>query len=357
LDIVEALDKFGPKASTEQLSDHLNIPSRTVRYRLAKLKSRGFLKPIRAITHERKIGLGENVIFIQELKERKTSLLPLFQAIPYFSLVNNTYGKYNGYLIHAFYSLTTPTMNSILLEHMKQSRLISDYLIFDIRNFMDKNIDINHFSPEEGWKWDCTSWLNQIPENININEKHIPKLESKPPQINYDNKDILILRTLRDQGEMTLKELGKLLDLSESQVGKRIRRLQDERVIKKYRSSFIPMNRDEVIVFYLFLELKVKSSGVLSTIKKIPNQMFINFESSHKVCITTWLSVKGFNCLIKGLEHFKPYLKSYFIQFTEPASIFRCDKVYDLYNVEKRCWETPPEPYLEVITKFASKPS
>ncbi len=152
---------------------------------------------------------------------------------------------------------------------------------------------------------------------------------------------------------MTLKNLGKLLDLSESQVGKRIRRLQEKRVIIKYHSSFTPMSREEVKVFYLFLELKENTVGVLSAIKEIPNQMFINTESSEKFCITTWLSIKGFNCFLRGLEHIKPYIKSYFFQFTEPASIFRCEKVYDLYNIEKKCWETPLEPYLDIITKFA----
>jgi DNA-binding Lrp family transcriptional regulator len=353
LDIIEALDKFGSKVSAEQLSDHLNIPSRTVRYRLAKLKSRGFLKPIRAITHERKIGLGENMIFVQELENRKISLLPLFQTIPYFSMVKNTYGKFNGYLIHSFYSLTTPTMNLLLMEQMKQSELISDYLIFDMKYFKYKNINLNHFNPEDGWKWDCDSWVKQIPNFIHQKQKSIPGVEKKHSKIDFDNKDVLILRTLRNQGDVTLKNLGKLLDLSESQVGKRIRRLQEEQVIIKYHSSFIPMSREEIIVFYLFLELKENTPGVLSAIKEIPNQLFINMESSKKVCIITWLSIKGFNCFLRGLDYFKPYLKSYFFQFTEPSSIFRCEKVYDLYNLEKKRWETPPEPYLDVITKFA----
>ena len=36
--IIQALDKFGPKTSTRQLSKILDIPSRTIRYRISKLK-------------------------------------------------------------------------------------------------------------------------------------------------------------------------------------------------------------------------------------------------------------------------------------------------------------------------------
>ena len=42
--IMEALTKYGPKISTESLSQKLDIPSRTIRYRIFKLKEKGVIE-------------------------------------------------------------------------------------------------------------------------------------------------------------------------------------------------------------------------------------------------------------------------------------------------------------------------
>ncbi len=64
---------------------------------------------------------------------------------------------------------------------------------------------MNHFNPEEGWKWDCDTWVRQIPNLIGQKEKSISEIENELNEINFDNKDVLILRTLRNQGDVTLK--------------------------------------------------------------------------------------------------------------------------------------------------------
>ena len=79
LTIIDALDKYGSKTSTKDLSKKINIPPRTIRYRLSKLRERGFLTPYHVLTHERKLGIGENIIVlrIKQEQDKKSWVLGL----------------------------------------------------------------------------------------------------------------------------------------------------------------------------------------------------------------------------------------------------------------------------------------
>ena len=105
LRVMQELDKNGPKTSTEQLSEILNIPPRTIRYRISRLKEKGIMKPYVITTHERKIGMGDNLILLNINHKKEDLLLKLINVIPYIYTYSSTYGKYNGYLMRSVYSL------------------------------------------------------------------------------------------------------------------------------------------------------------------------------------------------------------------------------------------------------------
>ena len=72
--ILSAIQNYSSKISTSQLSEQLGIPDRTVRYRLTKLREQGLLKPPKLQTYERKIGLGEQLLLLQGIPEKKMNL-------------------------------------------------------------------------------------------------------------------------------------------------------------------------------------------------------------------------------------------------------------------------------------------
>ncbi|MFX0094291.1 MAG: winged helix-turn-helix transcriptional regulator, partial [Candidatus Hodarchaeota archaeon] len=225
LEIVKILDKLNRKVSTRELSQILNIPSRTIRYRLSKLKERGFLLPLRVMTHERKLGLGESIIVLQESPGLEPTPLNIFEQIPYFYWQVPTYGKFNGYLIHALYSTATVNPNIQLLNEMQEENVISDYYIFDIADYDVKAMNLEYYDVENGWSWDWEKWRSEIRTNSKENHEGIlSHLETFPCVISFDSKDFHIWKNIQDNASATLKQIGEKLDLSEVQVSRRIKR-------------------------------------------------------------------------------------------------------------------------------------
>ena len=128
------------------------------------------------MTHERKLGLGENMIVLQESPMLDQSHTKTFEQIPYFYWQAPTYGKFNGYLIHAVYSTTTVNPNIKLLNKMREEDLIFDYYIFDIVDYDVKNMNLDFYDIEKGWRWDWEKWRNQIKTNSKENFESIVSL-------------------------------------------------------------------------------------------------------------------------------------------------------------------------------------
>ncbi|MFX1511698.1 MAG: Lrp/AsnC family transcriptional regulator, partial [Promethearchaeota archaeon] len=83
LNIIEHLENLGPRFPTRELSEILRIPSRTIRYRIKRLQDSGYLQPTQILTHERKLGLGENIIILQKSKEESTQIEQMLESHPY----------------------------------------------------------------------------------------------------------------------------------------------------------------------------------------------------------------------------------------------------------------------------------
>ncbi|MFW9998282.1 MAG: hypothetical protein ACFFD4_39960, partial [Candidatus Odinarchaeota archaeon] len=153
--ILNALFHHGSKVSTKFLSENLSIPSRTINYRIRRLKENGFLHSY-PMLDERKLGLGTSAIIIQENQERRTfPLHDLLERVPYFYLIASTYGKYTGCLFFSVYSLETPGMINDFLEILKEQELASEYYVLDIIDNITGKVDLSYYDTEENrWKWD-----------------------------------------------------------------------------------------------------------------------------------------------------------------------------------------------------------
>ena len=209
------------------MSKVLDIPARTVRYRLAKLKREGILVRTYPVTHERKLGLGEHIISMQETAKGRKLLPQVMDAIPCFYWYSPSYGRYDGFVVQSLYPLSSPNTNRDLLEALRKEGLISDFHAFDIVDYGFNRTDLSYYNPVSGWEWDSEKWIIQIKKNLRKKKAASIKFDENPGLVDFDHKDLLILKTILNDVDTTLKQFSKIVGLSETQVAKRIKNLEN----------------------------------------------------------------------------------------------------------------------------------
>ena len=325
----------------------MDLPPRTVRYRLKRLRETGILSPTRVMAIERKMGLGEN-IFLVNTTPRGAELLPdIFHAIDTIYHNSPTYGKFNGYLAYSLYSLSSPRITRRILEEIQKAELISNFFIFDITDFNAKSADYSYFNSTLGWVWNWSEWCDQIPKTLKSKVKFVPPLDEVQSIVDFDRNDVLILKHMFDDGEITQKKIAKILPLSEAQVNKRIRRLEDEGIIKGYRSTVCATENEMNLI--CFIELKEPQDQILSVFYQLPFPATITMESRTRFAIQIAFNAQDMTGFLKGLDVLRPHLASCFVQTLHDAKMSMDSHPYDLFNHETNRWETPGSEYLQDI--------
>jgi hypothetical protein len=296
---------------------------------------------------ERRMGLGENV-FIVEAKEKGYDLLPeVFYAVDTIYHYSPTYGRYNGFLAYSLYSLSTPRIVRRIMEECRKVDLISDFFIIDVTDYDAKPADYSKYDPEKGWVWDGHQWEEQIQKNIKSRKKFKNPMSAAQTIVDYDHKDVSILRLMFDNGEITQKELAMTLQLSEAQVNKRIHRLEKKGIIKGYSTTLA--GESNLITTLCFLELKDPKGPVLPSIYDLPFPATVIMESETRYAMTTSFSSKSLSCFLKGLDLLQPHLSSSFIQTLHHSKKSMDSHPYDLYSKETHGWITPGDEYLKDV--------
>jgi DNA-binding Lrp family transcriptional regulator len=293
------------------------------------------------------MGLGESILLVNTTPQGEKVIPDIFHAIDTIYHNSPTYGKYNGYLVYSLYSLSSPRITRRILERIREHDLISDFFIFDITDFDAKPADYEYFNPALGWSWDWNNWRDQIPKTLKSSKKFKLHLDEVQTIVDYDTNDVLILKYMFDDGEITQKRLAKLLSLSEAQVNKRIKRLEAEGIIKGYRSSLCAT--DDELNIICFIELEKPDDRILSVFYQLPFNATITMESRTRFAIQIALTAKNMSGFLKGLDALRPHLVSCFVQTVHDAKMSMDSHPYDLYNQEENRWETPGSEYLQDI--------
>ena len=350
--IIGAIDRVGPKVSTEELSELTGIPSRTVRYRLKRMRETGVLSPTRVLAIERKLGLGESIVLVNATSRGFEILPEIFHAIDTIYHNSPTYGKFNGYIAYTLFSLSSHQITRRILEKLRDNNLVTDFFIFEITDFDAKPGNYEYFNPALGWSWDWGKWRDQIPQIIKSKKKYKMQLDEVQAIVDFDSNDILILKHMFDDGDITQKELARLLSMSEAQVNKRIKRLESEKIIKGYRTSLSSTN-DELNLI-CFIELEKPNDRILSVFYKLPFSAIISMDSRTRFAIQIELNAQDTSGFLKGLDVLRPHLASCFIQTIHDARMSMDSHPYDLYNEQENRWETPESEYIQDIENVLS---
>lgn len=356
LQIVNALFQYGYQTSTRTLSKKLKIPYRTISYRLKRLRDNGYLYSY-AIFQERYLGLGDCNLVIQESPQFDSKkLAQLLKEIPYFYFIASTYGRYNGILCYAIYSLTTPSVIKDFLNVLKEKRMIEDFHFLNIMDQKMTSIDLTQYDPKTNqWNFNWHAWVKKINENTKQQNDETLILETDSKAIHFDFEDLQILKRLKqiyhfDNTKSALKELSATIQLSDTQVRKRLSRLETEGVVKGYLSNFEIMEASNMIFFYIFMELNDSNDliTVWSLFNELPFQITFYFESKTRLCAFYRTNTENLAKVMEGLDLMKKFFHRYFIQLV-PFYYDPRHHSFTAYNWETKCWETPIDKYLALI--------
>ncbi|MFW9819433.1 MAG: winged helix-turn-helix transcriptional regulator [Candidatus Thorarchaeota archaeon] len=352
LEIINELDKYGPQISTTRISRNLNIPARTIRYRITKLKENKLLIPAFVFMHQRKLGLGEHILILEENHKFNSKIMSFLNSFPIFYWHAQTYGKFNGFLVHSIFDLSKPDSNIKIVSEMKNRNLIKDFHIFQIVDYHHKSMNYLKYKPKSGWiiNWDDLfkniDNQNEISKILNIN------LDKNFKLVDFDYKDILILQQLSIDGSITLQQLSHVLNLSKTQIRKRILNLKEKRIIKVFKPIFSPIPKDQMLYLYCFIDIGKFKDEIIKFIFQIPFSFMFIFESNNKFCIRLNISRKDMISFINGFSLLKKYIDSYFLQFIFENPTARNPELYELYNRDTKAWEIDIDGIISKIKKI-----
>ncbi|MBS3795642.1 MAG: winged helix-turn-helix transcriptional regulator, partial [Candidatus Thorarchaeota archaeon] len=318
LDIMAALDELGAKASAREIHNYLEklyetresdsgLPKpRTIRYRLKQLYEKKLLHSPRIMTHERKLGLGEHIIEIEEIPSKTEKLLHIIEDIPSFYWWTAVYGKYNGYQIHAMYPLTMQHLDKMLLEEMLDVGLIHDYHILDIVDYELKQTDFQKIACDNSLNWNWHSWPGDLSSiDTEATRLHLNFTEATGIA-QFDYQDVLILEKMLQNSRITQRKLAEDLGISEGSVSARIRRMEDEGIIKGYKPAYTPVG--DPIYITLYIEIREQPRAVLAKISELPFLIGISSESLNKHCLKMALSSEILKHFMERFRDLRPYL-------------------------------------------------
>ncbi len=348
LQILSALNQLGGKASAELLSQILNHPARTIRYRLSKLKEAGYLKFLYAMTHDRKLGLGDALLTL-DLSPGVSNLDSLFHDIPLFYLYGSTIGQHNGHLAHFTYPLKEDNLPERICKSLLERGLIKDYSVHDTIDIIFSPGQIEHLDIRSGWQWDWQEWAAECKKTTQAAPTD-PSFDFDVVRAKFDARDIAILSHLKVDAAMTLKELGVKVGLSQTQVNKRIKRMEHDGIIKGYR--WTTEHYEEPLHLYLYLTVDDSTDPLLSCLYNLPfpKEMIAANQTDYVIRLLLYpSSLTSFLC---GFDLIRGHLKSYRTQLVYHLQSIQMGRLFSSFDSEQDDWVVDVGQYLQLIDNF-----
>lgn len=350
--LLDAVTRLGGKVTATELSQLLGFPDRTIRYRLNRLKEEGYLNRLWTQTLDTKLGLGESALLLEMSEEQRA--LPREFLFCFRNLYASyaTYGRYNGYFAAAGYPIATPQIVDRMVRAMKQMNIIKDSYRFDTLDFISLSADLSKYSPTKGWNWDWREWVEQSEKTIKAGEPSNLEFNMNPGTMDYDHKDVAIIAEIKTHDQITLKQISKNVGLSETQVGVRIRQLEEADVIRG--SLWLIRPTPESVVMYTFVELFEPDDPALSCFKHLPFRREIFIDSPDKVGVRITMNSSDIVGYLRAFEFLRSNFRSYFTQIAVNLNVVPggMHGFYHLHSESTGRWEMPVEEYIRNLEEF-----
>ncbi len=345
--ILKALEELGTKVSTRELSERLDEPSRTIRYRISKMKEKGIICKDKVQTHERKLGLAEYILVVTTSPSTESTLEKILEEIPAFYYYAPTYGKYEGYLIYTVYPLSNPRMVPDLAAELKKRGLIEDYYMFDVVDYQRNEVK---FGELESWDWD--KWSKKISKIMKRTKEIVLDLEEFPQIVSFDSKDIMILKHMVENPDITLRELGEILELSQPQVHNRVKKLEESGIIRGYKLSLMPY--DSGMTVLCFFKSK-DARKILLWFDELPFYHQITLESGNHFFVQIFLPSTDTNDFLNSLRNLREYTDETFVQFLLKGVHKGYGHLIDCFSEGTEGWKFRYDEFIETIDNLTKK--
>jgi DNA-binding Lrp family transcriptional regulator len=354
LDILRALHKLGGSASAPEVSEYLfksngqRIPARTIRYRISVLQERGTLLPPHLETHERRLGLAEGILVLQESRGKSAQLEELINNIPIFFSCVPTHGKHDGYLVHTVHDLSSPGMIDTIAQSLLDSGFIDAYNFFDIADYESKSVDFSYYDPEEGWSWNWERWYKKIQSNLERDPEPPIKLGDTKEIMECDQTDIQVFKLLKMGPSRSIRDLAAEIGVSAAQVRDRIQRMRESGVIRGRKRAY--GLAEDLLWFSCFFEIDGPVGGVLTSFNELPFPGGILMEDQKKYCVRFGFSTTDLKQFLEGFRRLRPHLRSYSFQFHLPdRSESDNVDVFRFFDETNNRWSMPVDDYVSLI--------
>ena len=341
---------MGTNTSTRKLSEELDIHDRTIRYRLSRLRKEGYLHPPTIQSHERKLGLGEYTIFVTSVPGKEQTLEKIFNDAQSIYFYNPTTGRYEGYVIYASYPLSNPTLVPNMVKELIKRGLIEDYHLHDVLDYKRRGCVIKRvfLGPPVDW----AKWIKSIPRVMKRKRGLQLELDDNPTPVECDAIDVGILGLKVDNPEITLKELGKQLSMSQPQIHSRLKKLEDSGVIRGYKPSISPFKNS--IKMGIVFKSKEYADKIIMSLYQLPYFIAINMASKSHYYIIVEVPSSELNSFLKGIKQYRPYTENMFVQFMEKGIGKGFDHVMSAFNPDSQEWEFNLDEFIDVLNKHST---
>lgn len=357
LEILEALDHLGGNATAQEISGFLssrsperNYPARTIRYRVSMLTERGILLPQFLQTHERRIGLGEGILLVQEGEAKGEVLERIVRTIPIFYWFFPTIGRFNGLMIHTIHDVKSPDMIHNLAKTMVDAELITEYSFFDIVDYATKSVDFRYYQPDGGWDWNWKKWYYNIQQNLQECRENPFSLHAEQPLFECDEIDIILLKHMKMNPNTSMRKLATIAGAPLIEVRQRVQRLRETGVIRGSKRAYGLVG--ELLWISCFIRINDNVAGVMQCFKELPFPGGILMHDRERYCVQLGLDADDLKPFLEGLRLMGSFLDSYSIQIhlADRAETHYLD-MFDYFNEESKRWDIPIDDYQRSITK------
>ncbi len=344
--ILNALEQLGGKVSAEQIAEVVEPPlkSRTVRYRIQRLRETGFLESLLAQTHETKMGLGDCKILLAHPQGRQELPSEILACFPMFYTWHSTFGRYNGTMVSAGFGTHSPEVITAAIDAFYDKGLISEHRIVENVDYVVMNADFSKIAPTGEWQWDWREWVEKSEEMIHSEKVFRIDMDLKQKPVDFDHVDVKLLSQLKQDAGATLKELGEAIGLSEPQVAARQRRLESNGIIRGWRWAFT--NVVDKLEVCLFFETATPFHPVLNSLALLPFPRELYAESDRSFTMKIHMPSSYVTALLRGVTGLRRHFESIFLQTATDPHVPPWHRTYDCYSRRSGRWEFDVEEYI-----------
>ncbi|NHK33053.1 MAG: winged helix-turn-helix transcriptional regulator [Asgard group archaeon] len=299
------------------------------------------------LIYEFRLGLGNCTFYVETNKIR--SVVKTFEEIPSFYLIAATWGKFQGVACSAVYSIDSPNSIDNFLEKMVKTGSITDYYLVKENQSVVSKLDLAYYNPTtKTWdKWDWEKWKTDLKSQISqIKVNNAVGFEEDHKQVQIDNIDIEILRGIKkifhyeSASSITYTQLSKKIGYSDSQIRRRIQRLEKEKCLEYLANFEVPKFHEQLFI-YILVEGRneIEMQKILTIFYELPFQISISLESQTKISLFYRATAKELANFLWAIEDLRDYFINIFLQLV-PYYYNGRHHLFESYDSINQTWKT-----------------